>query len=128
MSLHRETRVRLYWNTDPKRDPIHSQITSHISQIRWKQIDRFFHIFKPKLPAELERNPESIFEKLEPLSERLRARFKEHWQPKTHLTVDEAIQRFMGRAKKMINIPKKPVPKGFKIWVLVNTNYVLDWM
>ena len=128
MGLHHESRVRLYWNTDPSKGPIHSQVASHISQRRWEQIDRFFHISKPKSPADLAQNPESVFEKLEPLSERLRARFKEHWESGTHLTVDEAIQRFMGRAKEVVNIPKKPVPEGFKIWVLANAGYVLDWM
>ena len=46
----------------------------------------------------------------------------------THLAVDETIQRFMGRSKETVNIPSKPEPKGFKIWVLANAGYVLDWM
>ena len=124
MGLHHESRLHLYWNRNPSQGPIHSQISSHISQIRWEQIDRFFHISKPKSFDK----SESVFEKLEPLSELLRQRFKEHWESGTHLTVDEAIQRFMGRAKEVVNIPKKPVPEGFKIWVLANAGYVLDWM
>ena len=27
-----------------------------------------------------------------------------------------------------MNIPTKPIPEGFKIWVLANQGYVLDWM
>lgn len=34
----------------------------------------------------------------------------------------------MGRASEIINIPSKPIPEGFKVWVLANQGYVLDWM
>ena len=34
----------------------------------------------------------------------------------------------MGRAREIVNIPSKPTPEGFKIWVLVNDGYVLDYM
>ena len=34
----------------------------------------------------------------------------------------------MSRAKEIVNILSKPTPEGFKIWVLVNKGYVLDWM
>jgi hypothetical protein len=29
---------------------------------------------------------------------------------------------------KIINIPTKPTPKGYKIWILGNQGYVLDWL
>ena len=34
----------------------------------------------------------------------------------------------MGRAKEIVNIPSKPTPEGFKIWVLANQGYMLDWL
>ena len=34
----------------------------------------------------------------------------------------------MGCAKETLTIPTKPEPIGFKIWVLANAGYVLDWM
>ena len=34
----------------------------------------------------------------------------------------------MGRAKEIVNIPSKPTPEGFKIWVLANEGYILDWL
>src|SRR5882762_2603850 len=34
----------------------------------------------------------------------------------------------MGRAPEIVNIPSKPTPEGFKIWVLANQGYVLDWL
>ena len=34
----------------------------------------------------------------------------------------------MGRAPEIINIPSKPTPEGFKIWILANEGYILDWL
>jgi hypothetical protein len=34
----------------------------------------------------------------------------------------------MGRAPEIVNIPSKLMPKGFKIWVLANEGYILDWL
>ena len=34
----------------------------------------------------------------------------------------------MGRSKEIINILTKSKPEGFKIWVLANYRYVLDWL
>ena len=34
----------------------------------------------------------------------------------------------MGRSKDIVNILSKPTPEGYKIWVLANQGYVLDWM
>ena len=34
----------------------------------------------------------------------------------------------MGRTEETVNISSKPVPEGFKIWVLANQGYVLDWL
>ena len=123
MGLHTESSIPEFWNTDPSKGPIHEQVSKHISLKRWQQIDRFFHISKPK-PG----HQETPFAKLEPLSDTLRQAFKKYWKTGTHLAVDETIQRFMGRAKEIVNIPSKPTPEGFKIWVLANKGYVLDWM
>jgi len=34
----------------------------------------------------------------------------------------------MGCAPEIVNIPSKPTPEGFKIWVLANKGYILDFM
>lgn len=96
-----------------------------MSLVRWQQLDRFFHLSKPcqKPPGQ-----ESLFDRVEPLNEELRIDTKKFWQPSTHLAVDEAIQHFMSRAKETVNIPSKPTPEGFKIWVLGNHGYILDWL
>ena len=123
MRLHIESSIPEFWNSDPLKGPIHDQVLKHISLKRWQQIDRYFHISKPQ-----QSRHKTPFMKLEPLSETLRKAFKKYWKPDTHLAVDETIQRFMGRAREIVNIPSKPTPESFKIWVLANEGYVLDWM
>ena len=34
----------------------------------------------------------------------------------------------MGRTPEIINILFKPTPEGFKIWILANEGYILDFM
>ena len=34
----------------------------------------------------------------------------------------------MGRIYEIINILLKPIPKGFKIWILANEGYILDFI
>ena len=121
MKLHIESNIPEFWNSDPFKGPIHEQILKHISLKRWQQIDRYFHISKPQHSGH-----ETPFMKLEPFNEVLRKAFKKFWKPDIHLAVDETIQRFMDRAKEIVNIPNKPTPEGFKIWVLANEGYILD--
>ena len=49
-----------------------------------------------------------------------------YYKPRIHLTVNETIKRFTGRAPKIINILTKPTLKGFKIWLLGNQGYILN--
>jgi hypothetical protein len=42
------------------------------------------------------------------------------YKPGIYLTVDETIERFTGRTPEIVNIPTKPTPEGFKIWMLGN--------
>ena len=122
MGMHSQSEVPDYWNRDSNKGPIHPLIYDHIGLKRWQQIDRFLRISKPTT------SQSTVFEKLEELSEHLRHAFKQYWTTGTHLTVDESIQRFQGRSAATVNIPSKPVPEGYKIWILANSGYVLDWL
>ena len=122
MGVHSESSVSEYWNRDSSVGPLHPMVYDRISANRWQQIDRCLRISQPSSP-----HP-TLFDKLEDLSEHLRRAFKQYWTPGTHLTVDESIQRFQGRSDATVNIPSKPVPEGYKIWVLANAGYVMDWI
>ena len=122
MGIHSQSQVPDYWNRDSSKGPLHPLVYEHISLCRWQQIDRFLRISK------LTSSQPTVFEKLEELSEHLRHAFKQYWTIGTHLIVDESIERFQGRSAVTVNIPSKPVPKGYKLWILANAGYVLDWL
>ena len=126
MGLYPETTVKDFWNTDIDKGPVHERIRQAISLKRWQQIDRFLRICSPEEPETL--YIKTLFEKLEPLSDTLRWLFKQYWAIGTHLAINKTIQRFMGRAKEIVNISSKLTPESFKIWVLANAGYVLDWL
>ena len=44
------------------------------------------------------------------------------------MAVDEAMARFEGRAHEATIIPGKPIPTGFKIWVIAQSGYFLRWI
>ena len=121
MGVFEEATIENYWNRGFFRGAIHLLVTQHISLVRWQQIDRFFRI-------SVYSSKGNTFEKVDELSEYLRVQFKVYWEIGTYLTVDEIIQRFQGRSEITVNISSKSVPKGFKIWVLANAGYVLDWL
>ena len=123
MGVHGQLGVETFWNTDPMKGAIHDQVRNHMSLRRWQQIDRFFHISKPSSTQS-----ESPYEKLQPLSNHLRQLFKQYWSPGAHLAIDETIARFMGHSADTVNIPSKPTPEGYKIWVLADKGYVIDWL
>jgi hypothetical protein len=70
--------------------------------------------------------PHTTFDRVDKLSKYLQILCRRYYKPGCHLAVDETIERFMGRAPEIVNIPSKPTPEGFKIWVFANQGYVLD--
>lgn len=153
--LHQEAERDAYWNTKESQDPLYPRIRAAISRDRFSILDRFFYLEEPlhkklfppppptptptrptrKRKAEFLTHEDSVafeyrnpFEKINWLSERLRHSCMQLWIPGTHLAVVESIVRFLGRASETVNIPSKPTPEGFKIWILANQGYVLDWL
>src|SRR5205809_7805099 len=35
--------------------------------------------------------------------------------------------KFIGRSKEVVKIPNKPIPLGYKIWVMADGGYFLQW-
>ena len=122
MRVHSQSSVSEYWNRDFSKGSLHSMIHEHISLIRWQQIDRFLRI------SRFISSQSTVFEKLDDLSEHLRHAFKQYWSSDTHLIVDENIQRFQDRSDVTINISFKLVSEDYKIWVLINADYVMNWL
>ena len=121
MSLHLETCIEDFWNTMLTK-VIHLFVSLHIFLKRWQQINRFFHF------AFINTVHRDVFEKIDELFEHFRITFKKYWIIDTHLIVDEIIERFMSRFFIIVNISFKSKFEEYKIWILANDDYVLNWL
>ena len=50
------------------------------------------------------------------------------FKPGTNISVDEAIADFQGRSRETVTVPTKPTPTGFKLWVVAQRGYFLQWL
>ena len=120
MKIHVENRMKNYWNTNDIKS-LHFIVIKYIELNKWEQIDRFFRTFKSM-------SKQNVFVKIDELSEHLRIFFKLYWIFDIHFIVDENIQRFMKQIDEIVNISSKSISKNFKIWILINFDYVLNWL
>ena len=121
MALHREPSIGDYWKISDGFLPAHP-VSNYISRNRFEQIDRFLYCTEPG------QRFQSAFGRVIHLSDYIKTRAQKYYKPGPNLAVDEMIQGFNGRASEIVNIPHKPTPKGFKIWVLACYGYILNWM
>jgi Transposase IS4 len=101
-------------------------IKKYISWTRFKQLNCYFECTEPW--PDCDSILRSVFNSVNKLTKYIRLTYRKLYRPGTRLIVNETIKRFMGRAPEIINIPTKPTPKGFKIWVLANEGYILNWL
>ena len=99
---------------------MHPGLTNTMGRKQFLQIEAYLHISDPNIKG-------NVFSKLEPVNTILQDTCKTLWKAGHTLTVDEAMSRFTGRAKEIITIPSKPIPTGFKVWILADNRYFLSW-
>ena len=99
------------------------KVANYISKNRFKQLERY--ICCSPMPQD---GFHTTFNRVDKLSKHLRVLCRKFWRPSPYLAVDKTIQRFMGRAPKIINILLKPILEGFKIQILANQGYILNWL
>jgi hypothetical protein len=127
MGIHVEPHINDYWNTNEEDGPIHQSVRKTMSHHRWNQINRYFHIWDPTSDQDcVQSDKVRPHQKVDPLWKLLSPSFQRYWKPGRDVSVDECIEGFTGRTGDTVNIPTKPTPIGFKIWVLSDDGYVLD--
>jgi hypothetical protein len=110
---------RMYWQADTR----HSTVASVLSRDRFESITRYLTVSEP-VPAAAPRNP---FTSVRAFIASLNHSFPRHWNPGRHLALDESMVSFRGRSDIKQFVPGKPHPHGYKIWVLANENYMLQF-
>ncbi|KAF4419461.1 hypothetical protein FACUT_11478 [Fusarium acutatum] len=96
---------------------------------KFELITRYFRTFDhTKLDVSDERDLPKTFQAAEEWSEYIQRVSIELYLPGTNLTVDECMVPFTGRSKETTLVKGKPTPEGFKIWVIAQQGYFLQWL
>jgi hypothetical protein len=110
---------RMYWQADTR----HQTVAAVLSRDRFESLTRYLRVSPPEAAAAL-RNPFSF---VRAFIDSLNHSFPRHWNPGRHLALDESMVSFRGRSDIKQFVPGKPHPHGYKIWVLANENYMLQF-
>ncbi|KZL63383.1 hypothetical protein CI238_13016, partial [Colletotrichum incanum] len=126
LGIYRETKLLRYWATQQQNeDPIHP-FTRFISRNRFQLLLRRLRIFDtsnqsdgPGLGrAQAEALMPDVYRKVNEWSAYIQETGDSFYTAGTDITVDEAMVRFTGRSFEIITVPTKPIPTGYKIWIL----------
>jgi hypothetical protein len=110
---------RMYWQAGTR----HAAVADVLSRDRFESITRYLTV-SPPVAGAAPRNPFSF---VRAFIAALNHSFPRHWNPGRHIALDESMVSFRGRSDIKQFVPGKPHPHGYKIWVLANENYMLQF-
>ena len=119
--------IRDYWKKDEVFN--YRPITSRISRSRFLDIHRFLHFVDNDLLPPYGHETYSKIQKVKPILTYLSEKCGELFIPGQDLAVDEAMVKFKGRSSIKQYMPKKPIKRGFKIWMVADSDsgYVMKY-
>ncbi|KAF5541353.1 ac transposable element-derived 4 [Fusarium phyllophilum] len=130
LGIHREISIKDHWKAPSLGDqrPLHS-FTKFMPLLKFELITRYFRTFDyTKLDVRDESDLPKTFQAAEEWSEHIQKASAELYLPGTDLTVDECMIPFTGRSKETTVVKNKPTLVGFKVWVIAQQGYFLQWL
>ena len=115
-----------YWNTD-KTKPIYIRIQSVMTLVRFEQILCFFKASDPDEPKDIG-SRQGFWKKVSPVAQCFRHGVRQYYSPGSHVSIDEFLIKFKGRSKHTMNIAAKAGGKGFKLYGISNSDYLIDFL
>ncbi|XP_050305079.1 piggyBac transposable element-derived protein 4-like [Anthonomus grandis grandis] len=115
-----------YWSSRLEmRDPL---ISSIMSRDRFSWMLANLHLNDNSVqPGRDHQNFDKLY-KLRPLLDVLSDTYKNALKPSQHQAIDESMIRFKGRSSLKQYTPKKPVKRGYKVWIRSeNSGYVCQF-
>lgn len=116
MGFHDLPSMRDFWSTNPNFRV--ERIASLMPVKRFLKILRFLHLNDNSTMPKRGSNDFDKLYKLRPLIDHLNEKCKTAFQTSRYLSVDESMIAFKGRSKIKQYMPKKPIKRGFKVWVI----------
>ena len=120
IGLRREPVEETLWNTKDW------NLEQYMSFRRYQLLSQYFTL-RDSFTNPLTSSDE-WFEMLEPVATHLRITCKKLWYLGSHIAIDEAMVAYRGRTKHTVKIKNKPIPEGYKVWVLAEAGYVWTWL
>ncbi|EGU86542.1 hypothetical protein FOXB_02940, partial [Fusarium oxysporum f. sp. conglutinans Fo5176] len=130
LGIHREISLEDHWKAPSLGDqrPLHP-FTKFMPLRKFELITRYFRTFDyTKLDVRDESDLPKTFQAAEEWSNHIQRVSIELYLPGTNLTVDECMVPFTGRSKETTLVKGKPTPVGFKVWVIAQQGYFLQWL
>lgn len=120
MGLKRLPSYRDYWSNSPDfHDPY---ITSLMPVKRFSWILSNLHLNdNVMMPKKGSPGYDKLY-KLRPLLNSMSSNFEKCMHPTVELSIDESMIKFKGRSSLKQYLPKKPIKRGYKVWVLADKN------
>ncbi|EGU88210.1 hypothetical protein FOXB_01272 [Fusarium oxysporum f. sp. conglutinans Fo5176] len=130
LGIHREISLEDHWKAPSLGDqrPLHP-FTKFMPLQKFELITRYFRTFDhTNLDVSDKRDLPKTFQAAKEWSKHIQRVSIKLYLPGTNLTVDKCIVPFTGRSKETTLVKGKPTPKGFKIWVIAQQGYFLQWL
>ena len=127
MGLNRLPDFYDYWSTS---EIFHYYpVASRISRKRFLEIKRFLHFSRNADIVPRGQPGYDRLAKVRPIIDAVRQSFIANYNPHKENAIDEAMIPFKGRSSLKQYLPKKPVKRGFKVWVRADSvnGYVCDF-
>ena len=101
----------------------YAPVADKISRERYREIARYLHFVDNSTLSQPGTPSYDRLGKVRPLLNYMQARFSAMYNPSRELSVDEAMIKFQGRSSLKQYMPKKPIKRGIKVWVLADRGY-----
>lgn len=127
MGINHLPEIRDYWSTDPLLH--YSPIADRIARDRFEEISRYLHFADNNVLPKRGESGYTRTQKVDPILTAMKTNCSKLLKPHRQLSVDEAMIPFKGRSSLKQYMPKKPVKRGFKVWVIAEacSGYFLDF-
>ncbi|XP_031338816.1 piggyBac transposable element-derived protein 4-like [Photinus pyralis] len=118
MGIKKSPSYKDYWSTAP--DLNDAFICSLMNLKRFSWLLSHLHINDNSLmPPRASLNFDKLF-KIRPMIDALSATFENCLLPNQQIAVDESMIKFKGRNSLKQYMPKKPIKRGYKVWILAD--------
>ena len=120
MGVNQLPEIKDYWK---KSEYFHySPIADRITRDRFLEISRFLHLVDNSTLQPRGTPGHDRLGKVRPIIEHLSEKFADVYNPHKEIAVDEAMIKFQGRSSLKQYMPKKPIKRGIKVWVLADSH------